>query len=460
MTVNEFRFPSPFRQSPGEEFAAFLDAPREQIHNPWPQTVDLDARDLGWSQPLVHLYYSPATHPVTLDRMLDQESGGIDYSLPHRVGRIHEQVHLALNGTPAKDLARLHLSTAYDAITSMIGEAQKPAAERTPLAVHMGWLEVAAAEQSLGDLANAIRIVEELIATAFSLLPVHWTPDTSEYRGNLSQLESDWVEAQIELLTSEGEAGDAELFANHYDDIRKVARLAQVHSKEAAWRTIAKLGVFLEPVVTSPENLPIAERSADRLGELADAIRHMTRFDQIDTWLSRVIAHESGLPGSEIVLWLVRHMLSESITAEALYALTLSDDGVQALNELLTSESVSVAEIVCAFYVDRVGALTSGQLPIFLYPHQQEDRWIVRPVIPGALGDSVHYLLTVESLRQQISRKYGFVCPMLGIGPNCGCATESPWFFDALHWIADEAMAGQLPPGSWGHPGPPCTYPT
>src|ERR1700693_4367401 len=102
-------FPSPIPESSGQAFHDFLSAKPGDIHNPWPELVPLDAREQGWSFPPIYGWYAPATRPIPLFPPMvlppakpTPDLGEEDFWLPIRAARLHEQLHLSLNLTPAK----------------------------------------------------------------------------------------------------------------------------------------------------------------------------------------------------------------------------------------------------------------------------------------------------------------------------------------------------------------------
>lgn len=460
MKYGGFRFPNPFRLPIDQDFERFLAADPSNVHNPWPQIVDLSLADVGWAQPIVHAFYSPATRPVDLGGGLSE----LDRSLPYVVGRVHEQIHLALNVTPAKDLARLHLASAYDAMEGLLSGSTVTDEELPhPAFAHLVSLDILASGQELSEISVQLRLVEELIATSFSLLPIYWMPDSSEYNNDIIRLEQDYVDSQIDVLADQPES--AKNFEILYDTFRKVARISQMAGQRH--RAIVKLGTFLESVEFSDENIPQVMNPLERCILLSQAMRSINNFEELDRWISKELMRYQSLPGSATLLYIVRQVLHESKNARYLYGLTLSENGLISLEKLLASESVSISEIVCNFYADRLSQEYKSRPKIFMRPEERGGRWYIlqealgtsslfgKPFREGVRASGHVELLALDSFRQQLEIKAGFVCP-LRQDERCLCAEFNPDIRSALIWMTRQAENGQFGPGEWRALPSPC----
>lgn len=121
MPIRGLRFPSPVKSLSQTSLRNYLREPASKIHNAFPELVDLSApatRLRAWSNPLIQLWYHPTLDPAPSYERERLEQGSVEYvraSLSH----FHEQAHLYYQYTPAKDLCRLWLATAYTCIDNI-----------------------------------------------------------------------------------------------------------------------------------------------------------------------------------------------------------------------------------------------------------------------------------------------------------------------------------------------------
>jgi len=157
MRATGFSFPCPPPTSSNDEaFERFIRTVKREpwkIHNPWPLIAGLKTYRQARTQPLIMTRYLPSSVP-----------GDYKSSLEKELTHLHEVFHDMNDYTPAKLLARLLLSQAYEKVWSLLrGRIWDSEMEKR-------WVELNKIKTHLSNVCGAITLSEELLATATSIL--------------------------------------------------------------------------------------------------------------------------------------------------------------------------------------------------------------------------------------------------------------------------------------------------
>jgi hypothetical protein len=153
MKATGFSFPCPCpARSKDEELERLLKTAKKdphKIYNPYPQIARLKNLGQARTNPLSNIrYLSTITNP---NSCLDE---GLTCA--------HELKHLVSGHTPAKMLARLLLSQAFDSLSDLLGRFTWDSE------IKKRWAEIVKINYDLSSICSAITLSEELVATAFS----------------------------------------------------------------------------------------------------------------------------------------------------------------------------------------------------------------------------------------------------------------------------------------------------
>jgi hypothetical protein len=218
-------FPGPVPPEVDDEFDLFAAARPEDIYNPWPQIVDLDAPGYAWSQPFSRVVYIPTTRP---DRLLQDRLQGCLHPI-YNVAVTHEgPIHLGMD-SPAKEWARIHLTWTYDYLAGLLGGEMA------------NWPFFVKNNNLFRKACERMRLAEELLATSVSF-NIGLSFATKAEKEVLQDWERSCVTAQNKLLP-----GFARLY---YGGFRKAAELIAPVLNEGSlgWTVLEHLAIFLESV--------------------------------------------------------------------------------------------------------------------------------------------------------------------------------------------------------------------
>jgi hypothetical protein len=145
-------FAHPIPPELDDEFNLFVSARPGDVHNPWPQLVDLYTPGSAWSLPLVRSLYIPTTY--TPDKLME-DFAKKRLPLIWRILVVHEAAHVILN-SPAKEWARVCLAWALDQVGTLL-DGDIPS-----------WYSFVTMNNLFREVCGQMRLAEELLVTALS----------------------------------------------------------------------------------------------------------------------------------------------------------------------------------------------------------------------------------------------------------------------------------------------------
>lgn len=426
MRSRGFCFPNPYSVNADEEIHRFFSADRSTIHNAWPELVDSQDFQFAWSNPIIQVWYFPTTKPEFLIDLFAKRELSVEFTL----AALHESIHLALNFTPIKDAARLYLSESYHIIYELLKlphDASKRRFSRL-------WSQFNVFSQELSNLAEMIMLPEELMATAYSFYALESVIGRREDKIRLARLQDDTIANQNKIVGPD--------FERLFEVFTKLARLTSWNDRSGRF-TFSKLATFLEPANRDYSLL-------ERCNSLVRAIASLDKRRQLANWVEGEIERRDDLQSwGEVVGFLLDYQLRSS-TIKHLWSVVngrkLNRNGII---------TIPMAERVLRRYGDF--RLKSDEYPhTIVFPRELGGIWYVNAEEGGRSVGEYSAMLFTESLRQQLSMRVGFRCPLAGPRSNgsCDCGTGS--MKDALLRLTHWAKEGRFGSGEWTDLPYPC----
>jgi hypothetical protein len=437
-----FRFPSLHRQDSDEDFRRFLaQAKRHRLHDPWPQLADPQDFRYAWTQPLIRGFYVPtirAEEPV-----VDLTSGSLaSMPLSRRVAVYHEFMHLYLDFTPAKELARLCLGEAYRSLFELLwlpgSDWDEP--------MEASWSALKTMNMFLGEIAERIFLAEELIATAFGFDTAQSKADErsdgAAEREELRRLEETWVGRQGSEFAQlyYGDSGDG--------GFKKVARLLRREEPSAKTATIARLGIFSQAIRQFEDEFEALD-SGERCREVVDAVRAMERAEELHDWIqARIVDETADWRAWHAILETSAEELEENQAVRYLWAIARGEAPFK------PPDRAQFALIVQNRYLNSPGVVARWPNAL-IFPWFVDDCWYIVPALFEGYGDS-YDLLIWEAFRQQLDARRGIRCPnvsVVGGQARCTCKLAYKPGVQRLARWATERRFGY---GRWSDLPSPC----
>ncbi len=417
-----FCFPTPLTGD-AETFWEFVGAPPGRVLNPWPQLVDRTRPGFAWSQPLIRAYYLPTVNPTGLEQAVRD---GHRELLPMLVAHSHETFHIMLDQTPAKRLARIHSSLAYERIAALM----ETPGNRWQRSHERHWQALQWHNAQLDALAQSILLEEELLATSLSFWQVGLEAWSDEMQADLANLEQAWVAKQAELI--------GPLFAQCYRGIRHLWTLAPERDA-GRWAYIARIASVLEAVYVeeSEDGSSGGEVVRDICADFARNATAYTKTEDVLRWVEAI--------------W--------NSARDSLYFENWSDTayGTPVLLDVKRARTAvrAMTQLFGTTWEHWLGDPSAHEwrTDTVLFPRELFNRWFVLAVIAGERDERYLRTLVLESLRQQLASGQGFACPVRAVARQehwieCICGSE-PLVRERVRRFAEWAFEGRFGEGDW-----------
>jgi hypothetical protein len=345
----------------------------------------------------------------------------------------HEYIHLSLNFTPIKELARFYLGRIYDSLEELLCAPEDQWSETTA----KSWDHIKTMNKHLGDVFERTDLTEELLATAFTFSAAE-VVFQSQSRDKLSKLLS-----KLEEVTIDSNEWHLVGFKALYYDFKKVFQLAN-NQQEKRLQILVWLGVFLQPI-----EIEVDAFSRERCEKFLDHISPIKNCTQLLEWLQRQISEPSFIQNWQTILQLSMQNRQKSKNMRLLGELSMA-------NSLLIKKEVNLEDVVNLIREIPNQYLSWPHLGVeslpyaFLYPKRYGNAHYVVPFNADGNYNKYRRLLFLESVRQQLNTGIGFRYPFLldDIEGNC-TSVPQPLLKQGIKRLACWAMEGRFGPGEW-----------
>jgi hypothetical protein len=470
-------FPGLFPPEGDDAFARFCSALKEgRCHNPWPELFDPEKPEEAWSNPLARLWYFPTTQGAAILGAFEEG----DLSVPQLIGIAHEQAHLLLDFTPAKEFLRKLLAQAYTHLAN-IAFAED---DTWGVAHDEEWQQFQSLHARILDHFDYIALSEELIATAFGFALASFTyPSRSTEYLTLQHIEAAWVSRQ------------SSAFRYYYPALSLIALLAanEDHS-EITMRILALLGAWTQSLQRDKDGtfymLP-AEPRLDRLLRQVDTygrwysrttstdvsvddtllnIQHdlyrsllksvFKRSDEVDAW-RQVIRDQEAMSRSSFAqtqhhFWAFMHSLWDVSYGTDRWPVNRAGRISQVLdvNTRFHNVLITPREFVDSWYIVPhflLSGRTQTSQGLLYFSKQCDSDSDVAQKRARQVRRSAGFLMGFEAYREQLQMADGIRCH--SFRGACNCTPEGRRATQRLsHW----AREGRFGPGNWVELPPQC----
>lgn len=449
---------SPYLLEEKKDWASLERTPPDRLSNPWPQLAGVDDLRTAYSQPLMRLLYYPIlTHIPGSSRVHPKGREDYHHILNTFLIGAHELLHLCLDLTPARELARICLADAHLQVHELLFRQLGPWDQ----SCSRSFDRLIELNTFLARWAEDVSLAEELLATAVAFHVVDAEaarrdlPD--EFLALMTHVELDWIAAQSHSLSvyfaDRGEPFGTHEFDDLYIAFRRILLLLTGQAQLPFPTAIARLGAYLEPTRYAEErdNIELVS-SRDRCHEVAEAVSRLDTGDHMVAWLDRAVRDSPDWRAWEVTLALSERYQQGGPYEHPLWAVTRDSTARDARRWGKWSPA------------ERRQAAWTWPGPkkrwsyTVLSPIEVSGRWYINASLSGVYRRNYDsfLLLLLESVRQQIDVGYGIRCPAVDPRGVCTCAAQHGELKEGLLQLAQWGLDGRFGPGEWTGLAYPC----